>query len=131
MTVYRLRVWLTCARESRFNSKSLVWSESIAIFCGAHTRAGIFEKWDTILEDSTLFRCCALFSELIKVYTRKTLKINISARYSFSKKVCGFVDIEFNYQYKKNTYVKSRISKTGIHNKKLTWILSRDYYLTE
>jgi len=50
---------------------------------------------------------------------------------SFLKKVCGFVDIEVNYQYKKNTYVKSRISKTGIHNKKLTWILSRDYYLTE
>jgi len=25
----------------------------------------------------------------------------------FLKKVCGFVDIEFNYQYKKNTYIKS------------------------
>lgn len=50
--MYRLRtqfMWLTCARGSWFNSKSLVWSESIAIFCEAHTHARIFEKWNALL----------------------------------------------------------------------------------
>lgn len=37
------------ARGSRFNSKPLAWGESIAIFCLAHARGGIFEKWDALL----------------------------------------------------------------------------------
>lgn len=49
MTMCISRVWLTYAKGSRFNSKPLMWGESIAILCKAHTRAGIFEKWDALL----------------------------------------------------------------------------------